>query len=173
MQFLAGFTRKKASTCRVKKKSPIPREINEFFFQCILQPTTAAFRTSLPFLVYPLVRQEPRVHLSNSSLFFLFRCEKVDLWGVGCILAELVLGRPIFRVDPNIAIDSSCECEHNNPDSLDARLFPSVVLAVAPAVIMDEVSSLSTCGVSAAFRASLPFLVYPLVRQEPRVNLSN
>jgi len=27
------------------------------------------------------------------------------------------------------AIDSPCECEHNNPDSLDARLFPSVVLA--------------------------------------------
>jgi len=31
------------------------------------------------------------------------------------------------------AIDSPCECEHKNPDSLDARLFPSVVLAVAPA----------------------------------------
>ena len=28
-----------------------------------------------------------------------------------------------------IDIDSPCECEHNNPDSLDARLFPSVVLA--------------------------------------------
>ena len=40
-------------------------------------------------------------------------------------------------------IDSPCECEHNNPDSLDARLFPSVVLAVAPAVTMDEASSLS------------------------------
>ena len=38
---------------------------------------------------------------------------------------------------------SPCECEHNNPDSLDARLFPSVVLAVAPAVTMDEASSLS------------------------------
>jgi len=25
------------------------------------------------------------------------------------------------------AIDSSCECEHHNPDFLDARLFPSVV----------------------------------------------
>ena len=35
---------------------------------------------------------------------------------------------------PLHAIDSPCECEHNNPDSLDARLFPSVVLAVAPAV---------------------------------------
>ena len=34
-------------------------------------------------------------------------------------------------------IDSPCECEHNNPDSLDARLFPSVVLAVAPAVTME------------------------------------
>jgi len=39
------------------------------------------------------------------------------------------------------AIDSPCECEHNNPDSLDARLF--LVLAVAPAVTMDEASSLS------------------------------
>jgi len=29
-------------------------------------------------------------------------------------------------------------CEHNNPDSLDARLFPSVVLA---AVTIDEASS--------------------------------
>jgi len=29
------------------------------------------------------------------------------------------------------------------PDSLDARLFSSVVLAVAPAVTMDEASSLS------------------------------
>ena len=37
-----------------------------------------------------------------------------------------------------VSIDSSCECEHNNPDSLNARLFPSVVLAVAPAVTMDE-----------------------------------
>jgi len=41
-------------------------------------------------------------------------------------------------------IDSPCECEHNKSDSLDARLFPSVVLAVAPAVTMDEASSLST-----------------------------
>jgi len=41
------------------------------------------------------------------------------------------------------AIDSPCECEHNNPDSLDARLFSFVVLAVAPAVTMDEASSLS------------------------------
>jgi len=38
-------------------------------------------------------------------------------------------------------IDSPWECERNNPDSLDARLFPSVVLAVAPAVTMDEASS--------------------------------
>jgi len=42
-----------------------------------------------------------------------------------------------------VAIDSPCECEHNNPDSLDARLFPFVVLAVAHAVTMDEASSLS------------------------------
>jgi len=40
-------------------------------------------------------------------------------------------------------IDSPCECEHNNPDSLDARPFLSVVLAVAPSVTMDEVYSLS------------------------------
>jgi len=33
-----------------------------------------------------------------------------------------------------------CECEHNNPDSLDARLFPSV-LAVAPALTLDKASS--------------------------------
>ena len=43
---------------------------------------------------------------------------------------------------PRIPIDAPCECEHNNPDSLDARLFPSVVLAVTPAVTMDEASSL-------------------------------
>jgi len=42
-----------------------------------------------------------------------------------------------------LAVDSPCECEHNNPVSLIARLFPSVVLAVAPAVTMDEASSLS------------------------------
>jgi len=35
------------------------------------------------------------------------------------------------------SIDSPCECEHNNPDSLDARLFFTVVLAVAPAVTID------------------------------------
>jgi len=44
------------------------------------------------------------------------------------------------------AIDSPCECEHSNPDSLGARLFPSVVLAVAPAVTMDEASSLLQVG---------------------------
>ena len=27
----------------------------------------------------------------------------------------------------NVAIGFPCECEHNHPDSLDARLFPSVV----------------------------------------------
>jgi len=46
---------------------------------------------------------------------------------------------------PATPIDSLCECEHNNPDSLDARrLFLSVVLAVAPAVYMDEATSLLT-----------------------------
>jgi len=52
---------------------------------------------------------------------------------------------PIPAAPPDrgwLAIDSPCECEHNNPDSLDARLFPSVVLAVAPAVTTDEASSL-------------------------------
>ena len=33
--------------------------------------------------------------------------------------------------------------KHNNPEFLDARVFPSVVLAVAHAVTMDEASSLS------------------------------
>ena len=40
------------------------------------------------------------------------------------------------------SIDSPCECEHNNPYSQDARLFPSVGLAVAPAVTMEKASSL-------------------------------
>jgi len=42
-----------------------------------------------------------------------------------------------------LPIHSPCKCEPTNPDSLDARLFPSVVLAVAPAVTMDGASSLS------------------------------
>jgi len=37
----------------------------------------------------------------------------------------------------------ACSCQHNNPDSLDERLFLSVVAAVAPALTMDEASSLS------------------------------
>ena len=53
--------------------------------------------------------------------------------------------RPCAHARLCTSIDSPCECEHNNPDLLDARLFPSVVLAVAPAVTMDEASSLSTC----------------------------
>jgi len=39
-------------------------------------------------------------------------------------------------------IDSPCEYERNNLNSLDARPFPSVVLVVAPAVTVDEASSL-------------------------------
>jgi len=39
------------------------------------------------------------------------------------------------------AITTPCEWEHLKPDSRAARLFPSVVLAVAPAVTMDEASS--------------------------------
>jgi len=46
-------------------------------------------------------------------------------------------------LDEQRSIPRACECEPNNPDSLDARLFPSVVLAVAPAVTMDEAYSLS------------------------------
>jgi len=38
----------------------------------------------------------------------------------------------------------SCECEHNLSDSLDAQLFPSMVLGVAPAVVIDDASSLLT-----------------------------
>ena len=40
-------------------------------------------------------------------------------------------------------IDSPCEYEHNTPESLDGLLPPSVVLAAAPAVSLDEASSLS------------------------------
>jgi len=43
-------------------------------------------------------------------------------------------------------LDCTCECEHNSPDSLDARVFPSVVIAVAPVVTMDEASSILCCS---------------------------
>jgi len=43
----------------------------------------------------------------------------------------------------DLSRDFPCKCEHNNPDSLDSRLFHSVVLAVAPAVAVDDASSLS------------------------------
>jgi len=49
----------------------------------------------------------------------------------------------LARDSLSLSTDSPCECEHNNPDSLDARVFFTVVLAVAPAVTMDEASSLS------------------------------
>ena len=59
------------------------------------------------------------------------------------------------------AMDSPCECEYNNPDSLDARLFLYVVSAVAPAVTMDGAFSLSwfhtgnlSAGVQTRVRAS-------------------
>jgi len=42
----------------------------------------------------------------------------------------------------NRTIDSPCECAPNL-DSLDSQLFPSVMSAVAPAVTIDEASSLS------------------------------
>ena len=47
-----------------------------------------------------------------------------------------------WRDDGACHLPRPCGCEHNNPDSLDARLFPSVVLAVAPAVSMKEASAL-------------------------------
>ena len=65
--------------------------------------------------------------------------------------SEFVLPRELnsaalvqYALAPEVrkAIDSPCECEHNNPDSLDARLFPSVVFAVAPALTMDKAASL-------------------------------
>jgi len=40
-----------------------------------------------------------------------------------------------MRISNLYTIDSPCA--HTNPDSLDARLLPSVVLAVAPAVTID------------------------------------
>ena len=66
-------------------------------------------------------------------------------WGEVYLGAMLIIKSYITILTPSVqhAIDLPCECEHNNPDSLDARLFPSVVLAVAPAVAMDEASSLS------------------------------
>jgi len=59
------------------------------------------------------------------------------------------------RLSSSQAIDSPCECEHKNPDYIDARLLSSS--AEAPAVTMDKASSLSQgC------------LVFMLLR--PRVN---
>jgi len=52
---------------------------------------------------------------------------------VSCVcVCDLVLSLLVV-CGPSPSIDSPCECEHKNPDSLDARLFPSVVLAVATA----------------------------------------
>jgi len=39
-------------------------------------------------------------------------------------------------------IETLCECENTHPGSLDARLFPCVMLTAAPAATMAEVSSL-------------------------------
>jgi len=41
---------------------------------------------------------------------------------------------------------SPCEREHNNPDYIYTRLFPSVVLAIAPAVTMDDATSMLVHG---------------------------
>jgi len=57
-------------------------------------------------------------------------------------LAARELASPLNPLS-SLAIDPPCECEHNDPDSPVARQFSSVVLAVAPAVTMDEASSLS------------------------------
>jgi len=71
-------------------------------------------------------------------------CDTPELWrarrGPVCACTRVCWCRRIFTYT---SIDSPCECEQNNPDSLDARLFFTVVLAVAPAVTMDEASSLS------------------------------
>ena len=56
-----------------------------------------------------------------------------------------------------MSIDSPCECEHNNPYPLDARLLPSVVLAVSPAGTMDEASSLSACNVEPSTTGTTSF----------------
>jgi len=50
----------------------------------------------------------------------------------------------VWHVSLSPLVASACECEHNNntPDSIDARLFSFVVLAVAPVVTMDEATSL-------------------------------
>ena len=58
------------------------------------------------------------------------------------------------------AKDSPCACEHNNQDSLNARLFPSVMLAVAPTVTMYEASSLS---VAKGCDHSLPVYIYKYI----------
>jgi len=63
---------------------------------------------------------------------------------MGWVVVRQVEGKREW-LKSSLSIGSPCECEHNNPDSLDARLFPSVVLAVAPAVTMDEPYSLSLC----------------------------
>jgi len=71
--------------------------------------------------------------------FFCFSVHEIVCLCV-CRLVRGALQLQRFR--DALAIDSQCECEHNNPDSLDAQLLPSVVLAVAPAVTMDEASYL-------------------------------
>jgi len=69
---------------------------------------------------------------------------------------------PTITTQNRVPIDSPCECEHNNPDSLDARLFPTVVLAAAPAATMDEASSL-LCFVVFTFTRGISRYALPLM----------
>ena len=72
----------------------------------------------------------------------------------------------VFSGRCSVAIDSPCECKHNNPDSLDARLFFTVVLAVAPPVTMDEASSLSLGRFETSPKPRRHLLARPLQQAE-------
>jgi len=80
----------------------------------------------------------------------IYICVCVRIYIYMCVYVCVCVCVCVYRVNTRrrrrryLSSDKSpCECEHHNPDSLDARLFPSVVLAVAPAVAMDDASSLS------------------------------
>jgi len=65
-----------------------------------------------------------------------------------CLLERCVWGRywPARRVVCR-CWGASCDSKHNNPDSLDARLFPSVVLADAPAVAIKKIFSVDATAI--------------------------